>query len=56
MDWAARQEVFESMAAIAGGAFTLQEGGAAFLPKPFTDQELLAAVGRAVMARPERLH
>jgi FixJ family two-component response regulator len=34
----------------------LQEGGAAFLPKPFTDQELLAAVGRAVMARPERLH
>jgi FixJ family two-component response regulator len=29
----------------------LQEGGAAFLPKPFTDQELLAAVGRAVSVR-----
>jgi putative ABC transport system permease protein len=28
MDWAAQQQVFESMAAIAGGAFTLREPGA----------------------------
>ena len=28
IDWAAQQQVFESMAAIAGGSFTLREGGA----------------------------
>ena len=28
MDWAAQQQVFESIAAIAGGAFTLREPGA----------------------------
>lgn len=28
VDWAAQQQVFESMAAIAGGAFTLREAGA----------------------------
>ena len=28
MDWAAQQQVFESIAAIAGGAFTLREAGA----------------------------
>ncbi|HET7216763.1 MAG TPA: ABC transporter permease [Vicinamibacterales bacterium] len=28
LDWAASQRVFESMAAIAGGSFTLREGGA----------------------------
>src|SRR5512145_3372089 len=28
LDWAAQQQVFESMAAIAGGSFTLREPGA----------------------------
>ena len=50
MDWAAEQQVFESMAAIAGGAFTLREPGAE--PEELRAQRVTAGFFDVLRERP----
>ncbi len=50
MDWAAQQQVFESMAAIAGGALTLREPGAE--PEEVRSQRVTADFFKVLRERP----
>jgi putative ABC transport system permease protein len=50
MDWAAQQQVFESMAAIAGAAFTLREPGAE--PEEIRGQRVTAGFFEVLRERP----
>jgi putative ABC transport system permease protein len=50
MDWAAQQQVFESIAAIAGGAFTLREPGAE--PEDLRAQRVTAGFFDVLRVRP----
>jgi putative ABC transport system permease protein len=50
MDWAAQQQVFESMAAIAGGALTLREPGAE--PEEIRSQRVTAGFFDVLRERP----
>jgi putative ABC transport system permease protein len=50
MDWAARQQVFESMAAIAGGSFALREPGSA--PDEVRGQRVTAGFFEVLRVRP----
>jgi putative ABC transport system permease protein len=50
MDWAAQQQVFESMAAIAGGAFTLREPGAE--PEDLRGQRVAGDFFKVLRAQP----
>ena len=50
MDWAAQQKVFESMAAIAGGAVTLREPGAE--PEDLRSQRVTADFFKVLRAQP----
>ena len=50
MDWAAQQQVFESIAAIAGGAFTLREPGAE--PEDLRSQRVTAGFFDVLRVRP----
>jgi putative ABC transport system permease protein len=50
MDWAAQQQVFESMAAIAGGSFTLREPGAE--PEDLRAQRVTAGFFDVLRTRP----
>ncbi|HUF49019.1 MAG TPA: ABC transporter permease, partial [Vicinamibacterales bacterium] len=50
MDWAAQQQVFEAMAAIAGGAFTLREPGAE--PEELRAQRVTAGFFDVLRAHP----
>jgi putative ABC transport system permease protein len=50
MDWAAQQQVFESMAAIAGGSFTLREPGAE--PEDLRSQRVTAGFFNVLRVRP----
>ena len=50
LDWAAQQNVFESMAAIAGGAFTLREPGAE--PEDLRGQRVTAGFFRVLRVNP----
>src|SRR5687768_8341244 len=50
MDWAAQQQVFESMAAIAGGAFTLREAGAE--PEDLPAQRVTAGFFNVLRVQP----
>ena len=50
LDWVAQQRVFESIAAIQGGAFTLREPGAA--PEPIVPQRVTAAFFDVLRVRP----
>ena len=49
-DWAAQQQVFEAMAAIAGGAFTLREPGAE--PEDLRAQRVTSGFFDVLRARP----
>jgi putative ABC transport system permease protein len=50
VDWAAQQQVFEAMAAIAGGAFTLREPGAE--PEDLRSQRVTAGFFDVLRVRP----
>jgi putative ABC transport system permease protein len=50
LDWSARQQVFEAMAAIAGGALTLREPGAE--PEALSAQRVTASFFDVLRARP----
>ena len=50
LDWSARQQVFESMAAIAGGAVTLRESGAE--PEALTAQRVTASFFNVLRTAP----
>jgi putative ABC transport system permease protein len=50
VDWAAQQQVFEAMAAIAGGAFTLREPGAE--PEDLRAQRVTAGFFKVLRVRP----
>src|SRR5687767_11579806 len=50
VDWAAQQQVFESIAAIAGGSFTLREPGAE--PEDLRGQRVSAAFFDVLRVRP----
>jgi putative ABC transport system permease protein len=50
LDWSARQQVFEAMAAVAGGALTLRESGAE--PEALSAQRVTASFFDVLRARP----
>jgi hypothetical protein len=50
LDWAAQQQVFESMAAMAGGAFTLREPGAE--PEDLRSQRVTGGFFEVLRVRP----
>ena len=54
MDWAARQQVFEAIAAIAGGSLTLREPGAE--PEDMRAQRVTAQFFDVLRSRPVRGH